>query len=78
MAANAPNLGRLPSPGGLPVDIPRLPSMQARVDRVERDRLMAQFGDLGAARLTSILRKAERGEVADYYDLCEFFLKTDP
>lgn len=57
---------------------PALPPMQARIDPTERGWTNTQWGDLKGATLQGIHNKAERGDVADYADLCEYAIKTDP
>lgn len=56
------------------------PRLQARtVDSLDRwNARSGQWGELSAATLANTLRKAERGEIEDWADLCEFMVGTDP
>jgi phage gp29-like protein len=36
-----------------------------------------RFGDLGGTTLTSILQAADRGDIEEYVDLCQFAISTD-
>ncbi len=54
------------------------PAQDARIDPIERWRTNSRFGDLSASQLARILRDAEQGDVADWADLCEYVLTTDP
>lgn len=53
-------------------------AQQGRLTRFERWRGTGKFGDMTASRLQSIMDRADRGEVAEWCELCEHMIKTDP
>jgi phage gp29-like protein len=54
------------------------PRMQARVNLAERWRTTGnRFGDLSASAATAYRNKLMKGEVADWADLCEFWITSD-
>lgn len=76
--APVPGLGQaLPTqPAAFTYEIPPIESRQARITRNERSKWQG-WGDLNAPRLANVLLRAEQGDVADWYDLCEFAVR-DP
>lgn len=54
------------------------PFTQGRIDKFERARTNTRWGDLSASTLTSVLNRAATGDIADWVDLCEFAIGTDP
>lgn len=59
-------------------ELEQLPSLQARIDIAERWRTTSRWGDIDAPTLTSVLQRAERGDIADYADLVEYAITTSP
>lgn len=55
------------------------PRMQARVNLAERWRATGnRWGDLSASQVTAVRNKLMKGEVADWCDLVEFWIASDP
>ena len=63
--------------GGEKVEIVRQSGAQAGLIRGERFKASGPYGDLEASRLTSILRQAELGNIADWAMLCDFIRGSD-
>jgi phage gp29-like protein len=53
------------------------PFATARIDPTERTWTNTRWGDLKASTLSSIIARADRGEVGDWADLCEYAMATD-
>lgn len=55
-----------------------IPEREARLPQSERLQSGQRFGSIDGPYLSSILDKLDRGEVADWMDLVQFILGTDP
>lgn len=54
------------------------PSVQGRVDATERWASHNQWGDLRASTLTGVLSAADRGDVAQWYSLSHYAIRSTP
>lgn len=60
------------------LDMARIRGLQqGRVDQSERWRTTSKYGDLGASGLQAVFDAADRGDIAEWCDLCEYMIKTD-